>query len=122
MKEVITLIKVMNQSAPPREETDVSPDQEDKSEDCVNNYHSTRLTFGLLMMLLSDSVKEGDSVGLLKFLKVSLLMLHAYNRVKYSYVLLFLAKVYAILSEQLAFEVLHDRYLNKSGKPGGITL
>lgn len=93
--------------------------QDDKTEDYVNNYHSARLMFGMLIMLFNDSVKEGDSIGLLKFLKVALLMLHTYKRVKYAYVvLLFLAKVYAILSEKLAFEVLHDRYFNNSGKAG----
>lgn len=72
------------------DQTDVTPepDQEDKSEDCVNNYHIACLTFGLLMMLFSDSVKEGDSTSLLKFLKVALLMLHSYHRVKYAYVVL----------------------------------
>ena len=94
--------------------------KEQESEDCVNNYHCARLTFGLLMMLFSDAVKEGDSESLLKFLKVALLMLHSYNRVKYAYVvLLFLAKVYGILSEKLAFEVLHNRFFNRSGKAGG---
>lgn len=93
--------------------------QDDKTEDYVNNYHSARLMFGMLIMLFNDSVKEGDSIGLLKFLKVAFLMLHTYKRVKYAYVvLLFLAKVYAILSEKLAFEVLHDWYFNNSGKAG----
>ena len=93
---------------------------QDHSEECVHNYHSARLTFGLLMMVFNDSVKEGDSASLLKFLKVALLFLHTHNRVKYAYVvLLFLAKVYAILSEKLAFEVLHNRAFNNSGKAGG---
>ena len=87
---------------------------EDK-EDGVHNYHCARLTFGLLMMCFSDSVKEGDSARLLKFLKVAVLMLHSYGRVKYAHVvLLFLAKIYAILSEKHAFEVLQNRYF-KSG-------
>ena len=72
------------------------------------------------MMLFSDAVKEGDSAALLKFLKVALLLLHSYSRVKYAYVvLLFLAKVNAILSEKGAFEVLQNRYFNSSGKAGG---
>lgn len=92
---------------------------EDK-EDGVHNYHCARLTFGLLMMCFSDSVKEGDSARLLKFLKVAVLMLHSYGRVKYAYVvLLFLAKIYAILSEKHSFEVLQNRYFNNSGKAGG---
>ena len=91
---------------------------QDHSEECVHNYHSARLTFGLLMMVFNDSVKEGDSASLLKFL--TLLFLHTHNRFKYAYVvLLFLAKVYAILSETLAFEVLHNRAFNNSGKAGG---
>ena len=106
----------------PSEETNQMPEEQitdDKSQDYVKNYHSARLTFGLLMMLFSDSVKEGDSASLLKFLKVALLMLHSYNRVKYAYVvLLVLAKIYAILSEKLAFEVLYNRYYNNSGKAG----
>ena len=86
----------------------------------MHNYHCARLTFGLLMMLFSDAVKEGDSAALLKFLKVALLLLHSYSRVKYAYVvLLFLAKVNAILSEKGAFEVLQNRYFNSSGKAGG---
>ena len=92
---------------------------EDK-EDGVHNYHCARLTFGLLMMCFSDAVKEGDSARLLKFLKVAVLMLHSYGRVKYAYVvLLFLAKIYAILSEKHAFEVLQNPFFNNSGKAGG---
>ena len=89
-------------------------------EDSVHNYHCARMTFGLLMMFFSDSVKEGDSASLLKFLKVALLILHSYGRVKYAYVvLLFLAKIYAILTERLAFEALQNRCFNNSGKAGG---
>ena len=56
-------------------------------------YHCAWLTFGPLMMFFSDSVKEGDSVSLLKFLKVALLILHSYGILKYAYVLLlFLTK------------------------------
>ena len=68
-------------------QTDNGADQEaqDHSEECVHNYHSARLTFGLLMMVFNVSVKEGDSASLLKFLKVALLFLHTHNRVKYAY-------------------------------------
>ena len=45
---------------------------------------------------------------------------HSYGRVKNAYVvLLFLAKVYAILTEKLAFDTLQNRYFNNSGKAGG---
>ena len=98
---------------------DTDADVEER-EDAVHNYHCARMTFGLLMMFFSDSVKEGDSASLLKFLKVALLVLHSYGRVKYAYVvLLFLAKTYAILTEKLAFEALQNRCFNNSGKAGG---
>ena len=48
----------------PYEETNQMPEEQitdDESQDYVKKYHSARLTFGLLMMLFSDSVKEGDS-------------------------------------------------------------
>ena len=74
------------------------------------------MIFGLLMMFFSDSVKEGDSASLLKFLKVAVLILHSYGRVKNAYVvLLFLAKTHAILTEKLAFDTLQNRYFNNSG-------
>jgi len=89
-------------------------------EDCINNYHTARMTFGLIMMLFTDSVKEGDIKRLLPCLKVFLLMLHTQHRVKYSYVvLLFLAKVKSILPSGIAYEVMHNRFFNTSGKPGG---
>lgn len=91
----------------------------EEKEDYVHNYHCARLTFGLLMMLFSDAVMEGDLASLLKFFKVALLLLHTYQRVKYAYViLLFLAKIYAILTEKLAFEVFQNRYYNNAGKAG----
>ena len=91
-----------------------------REEDFVHSYHCARMTFGLLMIFLSDSVKEGDSASLLKFLKVALLILHSYGRVKYAYgVLLFLANIYAILTEKLAFEAVQNRFFNNSGKAGG---
>ena len=98
---------------------DTDADVEER-EDAAYNYHFTQMTFGLLMMFFSDSVKEGDSASLLKFLKVPLLILHSYGRVKYAYVVLpFLAKIYANLTKKLAFEVLQNRCFNNSGKAGG---
>lgn len=99
---------------------DEHTDDDVEGEDFVHNYHCARMTFGLLMMFFSDAVKEGDSASLLKFLKVALLILHSYGRVKYAYVvLLFLAKIHAILTEKLAFEAIQNRFFNNSGKAGG---
>ena len=66
------------------------------------------------------AVKEGDSRRLLQSMKIALLFLHTYGRVKYAYaVLLFLAKFHAILPSGMAFELIHNRFCNVSGKAGG---
>lgn len=79
------------------EESPATKDSKPDKKDCVNNYHVARLSFGLIMMLFTDSVKEGDSKRLMICLKIALLILHSHQRVKYSYVLLlFLAKVHII--------------------------
>lgn len=95
------------------------PETEDK-EDHKHNYHCARLAYGLLITHLDDSVKEGDAGRLLDFLKFALLLLHCHHRVKYAYVvLLFLAKIYAILPKGIALEVLLNRFFNNLGKAGG---
>ena len=71
------------------------------------------------MICFSDSVKKGDSARFLKCLNVAVLMLHSYGRVTYAHVLLLLARIYAVLSEKLAFEVLQNQYFKNSGKAGG---
>ena len=98
--------------------TTESQQREEKTseEDCKRNYHTARLTFGLLIMLLTDAVKEGDPRRLLQSIKIALLFLFTYGRVKYAYVvLLFLAKLHAILPTGMAFELIHNRmeHLNK---------
>lgn len=103
--------------APESEPCEVEPPKE---EDRKRNYHTARLTFGLLIMLLTDAVKEGDPRRLLQSIKIALLFLHTYGRVKYAYVvLLFLAKFHAILPSGMAFELIHSRFFNVSGKAGG---
>ena len=95
------------------------PETEDK-EDHKHNYHCARLAYGLLITHLDDSVKEGDAGRLLDFLKFALLLLHCHHRVKYAYVvLLFLAKIYAILPKGIALKVLLNRFFNNLGKVGG---
>lgn len=48
----------MEQMAPESEEGD---EETPKEEDLKNNYHTARLTFGLIILLLTDAVKEGDT-------------------------------------------------------------
>ncbi len=102
--------------------TPESPEISEKAtdEDFKKNYHTARLTFGLLIMLFSDAVKEGDPRRLIRSIKIALLFLYTYGRVKYAYVvLLFLAKIYAILPTGMAFELVHNRFFNATGKAGG---
>ena len=74
-------------------------EEETSEEDYKRNYHTARLTFGLFIMLSTDAVKEGDPRRLLHSVKIALLFLFTYGRVKYACVVLFfLAKFYAILS------------------------
>ena len=91
-----------------------------EEQDWKRNYHTARLTFGLLIMLLTDAVREGDPRRLLNSIKIALLFLYTYGRVKYAYVvLLFLAKLHAILPTGMAFELIHNRFFNATGKAGG---
>lgn len=100
----------------PADELEKSNDKEDHK----RNYHCARLGYGLLIEHLDDTVKEGDAGRLLDFLKIALLLLHCHHRVKYAYVvLLFLAKIYAILPKGIALEVLLNRFFNSLGKAGG---
>ena len=95
-------------------------EEETSEEDYKRNYHTARLTFGLFIMLSTDAVKEGDPRRLLYSVKIALLFLFTYGRVKYAYVVLFfLAKFYAILSPGMAFELIHNRFFNALGKTGG---
>ena len=70
-------------------------------------------------MLFTNAVKEGDPRRLLHSIKIALLFLFTYGRVKYAHVVLFfLAKFYAILSPGMAFELIHNRFFNALGKTG----
>lgn len=69
-------------------------------EDFLFNYHQAKLVFGLILFEFLDAIKKGDSERLHDFYKVALLLYKAYGKTKYAYViLLYLAKIEAILSE-----------------------
>lgn len=105
----------------PETDAPVANDESESQEkDHKRNYHFARLAYGLLVLHLDDALREGDAGTLLDFLKVALQLLHCHHRVKYAYVvLLFLAKIYAILPKGIALEVLHNRVFNSLGKAGG---
>lgn len=67
-----------------------------------------------------DAIKEGDGSRLVRCFKLALLFEYKFKHTKYAFVLLlFFAKIYALLSEKEAFKVVHNRFVNKTGKQGG---
>ena len=102
------------------EMTTENEQSEEETSDYKRNYHTARMTFGLFIMLFTDAVKEGDPRILLHSIKIALLFLFTYGRVRYAYVvLLFLATFYAILSPGMGFELIHNRFFNALGKIRG---
>lgn len=70
-------------------------------------------------MNISDAIKEGDGKRLFRCFKIALPFFYQYNHTKYAYVLLlFIAKITAILSEKESFHLLHNRFYNRNGLPG----
>ena len=70
-----------------------------------------------------DASKEGDGNRLMRCYKVVLLFMYKFKDIKYAYILLLLfAKLYALLPEKEAESLLHNRFVNKKGKKGGINI
>lgn len=91
----------------------------EQSEDYKYNYHTARLFYGLLMANIHDSIREGDAGRLSDCIKLSLLLFRKFRKDKYAYTtLLFLCKIFAILSKSEAFHLLHNRFFNKKGGKG----
>ena len=88
-------------------------------EDFLFNYHQAKLAFGFILFEFGDAIKEGDSERLHDFYKVTLLLYKAHGKMKYaSVILLYLAKIEAILSESDAHDLKWNRTFNKHGLPG----
>ena len=91
----------------------------EQEEDCVMNYHVTRLRFGLLDLFVRDAIQEGNGDHLLLSLPYLLMLFHHYKRTKYAYVLLLhLVKVYALLPESISHELIYCRFWNTKGGAG----
>ena len=87
--------------------------------DSLYNYHSAKLTFGLILFEFNDAIKEGDGGRLFKLYKLALLLFKRNGHTKYAYiVLLYLCQVIAILSESEASDLKHNRFHNKYGGKG----
>ena len=84
------------------------------------NYHSAKLTFGLVLFEFNDAVKEGDGARLFHLYKLVLLLYKTLGQYKYVYaVLLYLVKCTAILPPSQALRLKWNRTFNESGLPGG---
>ena len=98
-----------------------STSQEEIQEDYKFNYHSAKLTFGLVLFEFNDAVKEGDGGRLFELYKLALLLYKTHGLYKYAYaVLLYLVKYIAILPPSQALRLKWNRTFNGSGLPGRI--
>ena len=98
---------------------DDSTPQEERQEDYKFNYHSAKLTFGLVLLEFNDAIKEGDGARLFELYKLALLLYKTYGHYKYAYaVLLYLVKCTAILPPSQALRLKWNRFFNGSGLPG----
>ena len=52
------------------------------------NYHSAKLTFGLILLEFNDAIKEGDGDRLFDIYKMALLLYKAHGHFKYAHVVL----------------------------------
>lgn len=101
----------------PLPEEDIA--QDESEEDYKFNYHSAKLTFGLVLLEFNDAVKEGDGGRLFELYKLALLLYKTHGHYKYAYaVLLYLVKCIAILPPSQALRLKWNRTFNGSGLPG----
>lgn len=88
-------------------------------QDHLYNYHSAKLSFGLILLEFNDAIKEGDGERLFKLYKLALLLFKTNGHVKYAYVvLLYLCQIIAILPASEASDLKHNRFHNKYGGKG----
>ena len=93
--------------------------QDESQEDYKFNYHSAKLTFGLVMLEFNDAIKEGDGGRLFELYKLAMLLYKTHGHYKYAYaVLLYLVKCIAILPASQALRLKWNRSFNGSGLPG----
>ena len=91
----------------------------EEKEDQIFNYHKAKLSYGLLLLDFGDAIREGDGGRLLNLYKLALLIYSSYGHNKYAYVtLLFLVRIYAILDESEALNLICNRFCNTVGKMG----
>jgi hypothetical protein len=68
---------------------------------------------------MEDAIKHGHGYRLLRCFKFALLLEYKYKHTKYAYLLLhFFVKFYAVLSQDEAYRLLTNRFINYVGGPG----
>lgn len=101
---------------------DVPPppiESESHKADYLFNYHSAKLTFGLVLGDINDAIREGDGDRLMDLYKMALPIYYSHGRTKYQYTtLLLLVKTEALLSKVQAFRLKWNRFCNTRGKKG----
>ncbi|XP_066285703.1 uncharacterized protein [Branchiostoma lanceolatum] len=95
------------------------PKESKESEDFKRNYTLSRLSLGLLLRNMRDSVKEGDGERLQRLYSYALLYYRAYGHTQYAYsCLLMKVQIASILSPYKAHQLTWNRFFNRSGGVG----
>jgi len=95
------------------------PPVKDADKDYKFNYHSAKLTFGLILMEFKDSIKEGDGDRLFNLYRLLLLIYKNTGHYKYAYaVLLYIIKCISVLPPSEALRLKWNRFYNHRGVRG----
>ena len=95
------------------------PEREEEKPDYLYNYHSAKLTFGLILSDINDAIREGDGDRLIELYKMALPIYYSQGKTKYQYTtLLLLVKTEALLSKLQAFRLKWNRFCNTKGRKG----
>ena len=109
--------------SPPESSPHESPASQDEITDDRFNYACVRLSSGLLLRNMDDTVKEGDGERILGCWKISMLIFQAHRHPKYALASLYLqAATQAILPARAAHRLVWNRTVNKGGPGKNISL
>lgn len=93
---------------------------EDTQSDSIFNYARCATSMCLVALNFADARRMGDGERILRMYKYFLLHFKANGKQKYSYqTLRLLAEVHCFLSPQLSYELVWNRFVNKTGKVKG---
>ena len=100
-------------------ESSITGDTVADEDDHVHNYARVLCHFGSMIMEFVDGWAEGDSERVFRCWRLFLPHFKAYNRTKYSIEALRLQfQISAVLSPQLAHQIMWDRFVNTKGGIG----